>query len=157
MYKHEVELRAFVDNAQLKSLRSSLTKHSRTTTCVKDTYYCKKEVRDFSEVEMDEIGSFSLRLRQSNAGNNNKYSLNVKIITSYGDHHAWDEHEIQINSFREGEKILIALGYKKFFSISKTRESYECGNIKAIIEDLGDCGHAIEVEIMTEKSQSELA
>jgi len=156
--KQEVEIRAKVSfeagEKVIKNLVEMGAKYSNSAQ-IDDMYYCPKTVKDFSETEMDEIGSYSLRLRSSSKnGKEPKFSINTKVITSFGDHSAWDEFESEITSLEQMAHILDTLSFKKFFEISKKRESYEIDDIKMEIEEVKDFGYVIEAEIMSEASES---
>jgi predicted adenylyl cyclase CyaB len=156
--KQEVEIRAKVSfeagEKVIKELIEMGAKYSNSAQ-IDDMYYCPKTVKDFSETEMDEIGSYSLRLRSSSKNKGEpKFSINTKVITSFGDHSAWDEFESEVTSLEQMAHILDTLSFKKFFEISKKRESYEIDDIKMEIEEVKDFGYVIEAEIMVEASES---
>jgi predicted adenylyl cyclase CyaB len=122
-----------------------------------DAYFCPVGVRSFSEIEMDEVGSYSLRLRRHSRGGKSAVSMNVKQITTYGDHNAWDEHEFTLSDFDEAKAILYAIGFKEFFALRKRRTSFVRGKFHILIEDINDFGPILEVEVMTTKEKAEAA
>ena len=98
---------------------------------------------------MDEVGSYSLRLRRAKKGNEKEHvTLNTKVITNYGDHNAWEEHEVEISDFVEAAKILNTTEFKPFFKLEKTRYIYQLNDMEVCVEDITDFGGAVEVEIM---------
>jgi len=157
---HEVELRALLAEDQFKKISDELKKHGASLKGedkLTDIYYCLKKVKTFAEIEMDEVGSYSLRLRKTEKDGEQKTDLNIKVITNFGDHHAWDEHEITIDSFEEMDKIITSIGFKPFVMIEKVRRSYDLEDMSINLEDIKDFGLAIEIEIMTQKEKSEEA
>ncbi|MBI4426849.1 MAG: class IV adenylate cyclase [Candidatus Kerfeldbacteria bacterium] len=151
---HEVELRAILTNAQrhrvVRALRS-IGATQRGVEALTDVYFCPRSVRSFKAIEMDEIGSFSLRLRTRRAGGISTSNLNIKVITRRGDHHAWEEHESGVGSFDEMKHILTTVGFKPFFTMKKQRRTYVRGRFTAVVEDIAGFGPIIEVEVLTSK------
>lgn len=157
---HEVELRVLLKENEHAQIFEKLEKAGavlKDEENLTDIYFCSNSVTSFSGVEMDKVGSFGLRLRQTKKHNQTKNDLNIKIITSYADHHAWEEHEVQIDYFEEMKAILKALGFKAFVTIEKKRSNYAYKNMLVIVEDIKDFGLGIEVEIMTSKEKTEVA
>lgn len=157
---HEVELRLLLNedekNLLIKNLKTKGAKLVKSQW-LQDSYYCREDVKDFKEIEMDEIGSCSLRLRKAKENDLIENELNIKIITSFGDHNAWEEHEVKLDSSEEMSKILTALNYKVFFTLEKNREVFNIENMTFNIEDINDFGTALEVEIITTKLDAEKA
>lgn len=151
----EVELRAFISQKQRENIETVLKNDFAKESYIKDVYFCKNTVKDFKKVEMDEVGSFSLRIRVSKIGETETVSINMKVITTYGDHHAWDEHEIKVDDADEAWNILRSLGYKDFFTLEKNRFSYKFKDMTVNLEDIVGEDSAIEVEIMEKKDKSE--
>jgi predicted adenylyl cyclase CyaB len=159
--KQEIEIRAKLSPAAGTKLIKQLTemgaKYSGTVQ-IEDLYFCPVKVKDFSKVEMDEVGSYSLRLRSlSKDGAAAVFSINTKVITSYGDHNAWDEFESGVASLEQMAQILHTLGFKKFFGISKQRASYSYRDISVEVEEIKDFGYVVEAEIFAEKNESAAA
>ena len=158
---HEVEFRALIDRATFDALlakgRAQATKTFKGPLTLIDAYYCAQSVTTFKEIEMDRVGSYSLRLRTERANGSESSSLNTKVIQSEGDHNAWLEHEVSVSSFDEGEKILKAIGFKKFFELRKERYSFNDGDVHVCLEDIADFQPAIEVEIMTTQDATDQA
>lgn len=149
----EVELRVLLDENQHQDIISKLQESGAVlgdAENVIDEYFCDKYAKSFQDVEMNEVGSYSLRLRQKN----DDVELNMKIITSLGDHHAWEEHELKIDSMEEAHKILEHLGQKSYIRIEKTRQNYVLGEMLIILEDIKDFGLGLEIEIMTEREKT---
>lgn len=157
---HEVELRVLLEEDDRQKIIDKVNEIGavlKLESRISDRYFCIESAKSFAEVEMDEVGSFSLRLRQTASSNLENCELNIKVITNYGDHHAWEEHEVKINSFEEMSHILKRLGYKIFIEIEKVRTTYVFKGISINIEDIKDFGLAIEYEIITSKDNSESA
>ncbi|OQA52950.1 MAG: CYTH domain protein [candidate division WS2 bacterium ADurb.Bin280] len=154
---HEVEVRAIINGKNKKDLEEKIMMlgfEFIEEEQLEDDYFCKNEVSDFSEVEMNDIGSFSLRLRKKNAKGRIANELNMKVITKEGDHSGWDEHEVEIGSLDNMASILKLMGYKIFFSFKKTRYVFKKHNCEILLEDISDLGLAIEIEIMTEEEKA---
>lgn len=117
-----------------------------------DIYLCPNAVKDFSEIEMDKVGSYSLRIRREVEGKEEKTTVNAKVITNEGDHSAWDEHEISIDSIDSASALFKSIGYKPYFILKKQRWGYRLNNINIFLEKIEDFGWAIEVEIIAPSS-----
>lgn len=158
----EVEIRAKLDAKQVETCLATLKiQHAQQQSTEKliDVYFCKNDVTDFSQIAMNETGSFSLRLRQREKDEKKDTELNIKVITTYGDHNAWEEHETTVSSLEETYTILQRLGYKAFFKLKKIRTSYYLAdlNMTVNLEDIEEFGYALEVEIITSEQASEKA
>ncbi len=158
----EVEIRAILDEIQAKALLASLDASKaeyKGEEKLIDLYFCKNEVKEFSEIEMNEVGTYSLRLREKENKNLKVTDLNIKVITTFGDHNAWEEHETEVSSFKESYTILQTLGFKPFFKLQKTRKSYylKDTNMTVILDNIYDFGLATEIEIITSQNNSENA
>ncbi|MEM0143308.1 MAG: CYTH domain-containing protein [Candidatus Parvarchaeum sp.] len=157
----EVEKRALLDRSEYEAVRSKLLELGATdkgTVSVEDVYFCNKEVKSFSEIEMNDVGSFSLRLRrQSVEGASEETIMNVKIITKENDHNSWEEHETSTKSLEESSAILKAIGFKPFCTIIKTRDTYTLDGVDVILENIQDFGLGVEAEIITTKDKGDEA
>lgn len=145
----EVELRALVKNAkdfQEKLKEKGAVYQNSSYLC--DIYFCEKNASSVEDVEMDEVGSYSLRLRVARKDDKEEITLNTKTITNEGDHNAWEEHEIVVDSFNEAAKIMLMTEFKPFFKLEKHRHTYVINDMEVLVEDITDFGGAIEVEIM---------
>lgn len=150
----EVEIRAILEKKQPLLIKKTLGKLGfihKGNELITDYYYCPIAVSSFKQIEMNDVGSYSLRLRESQNEHNSILSLNTKVITKAKDHSAWDEHEIKIDSLPKARLILQAMGYKCFFNFSKKRERYQKNNQEVNLEYIKKFGTNIEVEIMAEK------
>lgn len=157
---HEVELRVLLSKNESKSILDKIEKSGaifKSQEKITDIYFCAQEVKDFSEVEMNEVGSYSLRLRKSEQGKHVKTDLNMKIITSCGDHHAWEEHEVILDSSGEMQTMLKAMHQKPFIKIEKKRTIFSLNKMSIIVEDIKDFGVGLEIEIITSKENTEKA
>jgi len=160
MKLQEVELRALLTPAQKRSMQAFLeNKEFRFVKKekVRDAYFCATTVKNFSGVEMNEVGSFSLRVRESLINKKKVVELNTKVITRFGDHNAWDEHEVVVSGYEEMVAILVAIGFKQFFSLQKVRNVYKKSSLSVFFEDIKDFGACVEIEMMTTASKSDAA
>lgn len=146
----EVEIRARLDDiADFRSIVEKLGAKSVASLRVCDIYFCVKTATIVEDVEMNKVGSYSLRLRRSKKNvDKEHFTINTKTITNHGDHNAWEEHEIEVNDFQEALKILSTTEFKPFFKLEKERFVYKLDNMEICIEDIKDFGGAVEVEIM---------
>ena len=145
----EVELRALVSDAE--DFQNKLKEKGgvyKNTSYLCDIYFCEKNASSVEDVEMDEVGSYSLRLRVARKDEKEEITINTKTITNEGDHNAWEEHEIIVNSFIEAAKIMSMTEFKPFFKLEKHRHTYMINDMEVLVEDITDFGGAIEVEIM---------
>lgn len=154
----EVELRALVkDPNKIKGNIEKTGARFVGLSSLHDIYFCSKPISRIEEVEMDEVGSYSLRLRKYSKDKVKSTTLNTKTITKKGDHHAWEEHETKVEDFSEAAKILLMTEFKPFFELKKTRYEYKLGNLGIFVEDIEDFGGALEVEILTTHGTEDLA
>jgi len=147
----EVELRASLNSEQhillLKKMKMEGASLLRSID-IFDEYWCPLATKSFADIEMNKIGSYSLRLRKLNYGGKECICLNTKVIASENDHNAWEEHEISVDSFNEGREILRAIGLKPFFVLEKIRTDYKVYDAIFSLEDIRDFGKAVEAEII---------
>jgi predicted adenylyl cyclase CyaB len=145
----EVELRALVKDAELfqNQLKEKGAEY-KNSSYLCDIYFCEKNATSVADVEMDEIGSYSLRLRVARKNDVETITINTKTITNTGDHNAWEEHEIVVDNFKEAALILSMTEFKPFFKLEKHRHTYIINEMEVLVEDITDFGGAIEVEIM---------
>jgi predicted adenylyl cyclase CyaB len=146
----EVELRALVKD--LNVVRNNITKSDAKyigSSTIYDIYFCIKSISTIEEVEMHDVGSYSLRLRDYSRGKTKSITLNTKTITKLDDHHAWEEHEVEVKDFDETSKILIGTEFKPYFELKKIRHEYKLGNLGIFLEEIEDFGGALEIEILT--------
>lgn len=152
----EVELRALVKD--LEALKKNIAKMGAEyvgSSSLHDIYFCDKSITTIEGAEMNEVGSYSLRLRKYSKDGTKSTTLNTKTITKKGDHNAWEEHETEVENFSEAAKILSLTEFKPFFELQKTRHEYKLNNIGIFVEDIKDFGGAIEVEILTKPGTEE--
>ena len=159
--KHEVEYRALITAEIFSTLldkgKTLYTDSFQGPLMIQDVYFCQKNVKTFQEVEMDEVGSYSLRLRREVENDKTSTTLNTKIINNIGDHNAWLEHEIGISSYDESKIILEAIGFKIFFELKKNRYVFQDHDIRVCLEDINNFQPAIEIEILTSEDKTEEA
>lgn len=150
----EVELRALLPTLQpIKKKLSTLGAQFKDTTRIHDLYFCPKGATSFANVEMDEVGSYSLRLRLEENETGKRSFLNSKTITTRGDHHAWEEHNVNVGDFAEARRLLEATEFKVFCEIVKTREEFSLSGVSVNLEDIENFGGAIEVEKIVAKGE----
>lgn len=152
----EVEIRARLnDITDFKNLIEKLGAKPTSSLYVCDMYFCKKTAKKVEDVEMDEVGSYSLRLRTLKKGDDKKkITINTKTITNHGDHNAWEEREVEVSDFLEAAKILNTTEFKPFFKLEKERFVYKLDNMEICVEDIVDFGGAVEIEIMCSSSEA---
>lgn len=156
--KIEVELRALVEGdqniiSQLDSIGAKFNKENK----IHDVYFCRKDQNTIEDVEMSDIGSYSLRLRMFTESNKIVTSINTKSIIKKDDHNAWEEHETVVDDFDEMANILLATEFKPFFELKKTRKEYSWEDINILVEEIEEFGTGIEIEIMTTSGNEENA
>ncbi len=155
----EVEIRVIISDSQKASLvkrLSNLRAEVKEKEEIEDYYYCPNHVKNFSEIEMDKVGSYSLRLRKAKIDNKPiSIELNTKVITNEGDHNSWQENEIKVSSFSEASQILKSLGFKTFFTFKKQRSTYKLKGLNILIEDINNFQPILELEKLTSPDKSE--
>lgn len=155
---HEVEVRFLVKDKHSTNLMRKILEagfkfvHEEK---LKDLYFCDNKIKKFAQVEMDEIGSYSLRLRNRKFREKETNELNIKVITKKSDHNAWDEHEVEVSSLEEMKKILERIGYKIFFTLTKRRRVFKKGDCSILVEDINNLGLAVEIEIVTKLEKAD--
>lgn len=155
----EVEIRAWLDDVNVfkNTLKKLRAKFIRSIN-IHDIYFCNKALNKIEDVEMNKIGSYGLRLRQTKEKNKKeKISINTKTITKHKDHNAWEEHEVEINNFSEMVEILETTEFKPFFELQKTRYIYKLDNMEICIEDIKNFGKTLEIEIMCKPGEEKKA
>jgi predicted adenylyl cyclase CyaB len=152
----EVEIRARLTKDQQNSLPEKLKRMGaklKSYSSLTDTYFCPKSVKKFSEIEMDKVGSYSLRIRNQNHQIDNNAELNVKVINKKGDHNSWGEHEIKFDSLTDAEAILDTIGFKPYFKIVKDRTKYIYKEFTIELENIKDFDTIIEVELLVDEAE----
>jgi predicted adenylyl cyclase CyaB len=156
----EIEIRALLNDEQRGVLEAELSDRGaelEERMYIVDMYLCPVAVQSFQEIEMQKVGSFSLRIRKQTANGQTQVEVNTKIITNEGDHNSWEEHETEASSFDEAVAIFQAIGFKSFFTLEKERVTYQVDDMTVCLEDIVDFGPVIEVEVMANKSKSQQA
>jgi predicted adenylyl cyclase CyaB len=159
----ETEKRAVLSRSQYNAIlkRLSLEATYEGKKRITDSYYYYKNGRStksiLNDIRMDEVGDYSLRLREEATGNKVERTLNLKVITAYGDHSSWQEREVPIRSLGEMDYILKAIGFCIFLSVKKTRQAFRFKGASVLLEDIKGFGPAIEAEIITTKKGAEAA
>jgi predicted adenylyl cyclase CyaB len=156
----EIEKRALLSAEQLAQFKKKLESMGAKQVAesrIHDVYFCPNAVKSFSELEMNEVGSYSLRLRDEEEGKSSEKTINTKVITSKGDHNSWVEYEITIDSIETAGKIIETIGFKPFCDIDKKRKTFKVGRMSVLLEDIRDFGFGVEVEILSSKEDSDKA
>lgn len=96
----------------------------------------------------------SFRLRQKG----DKLSLAYKV-DNFNEDDEWiysDEHEVQVDSFEEMEKILNHLGFKELVRIDNEKHIFITNDYEVVFEDVKDLGYFLEVERIGEVKDNEV-
>ncbi len=109
-------------------------------------YYLPENFKRFSK-----NGPFPVRLRREG----NKTFLTYKKQSA--NQGAWLEFETAIGNPDQMEKILRALGFKKAFSVNKTRKEYSLANVNYCLDDVKGLGKFVEVEAFSSQGKKTLA
>ncbi len=152
----EIEFRAILKNKQEKELIKKLGIPDSEQRII-DVYFCKKEAKSFKDIEMNDVGSYSLRLRKTEKNNSKiEIQMNTKTITHKGDHNSWEEHEVAVDSLEESIKILESIGFKSYFRLDKIRKSYfiKDNDMTFNIEIIKKFGTTVEIEIITNQENA---
>lgn len=154
----EVEIRSLVPDLKLfeEKLKSTGAKFMKNSYLL-DLYLCEKSATKVEDVEMDEVGSYSMRLRKSRKDGKETVTINTKVIKNHGDHNAWEEHESEVEDFEEVAKILTLTEFKPFFRLEKDRRIYEYEGMEISVEDIVDFSGAVEVELMVSEGEESKA
>lgn len=151
----ETEIRAVLTNTQRKQLDEKLITlgaRKQDTQTIIDVYYCPQTITSFNQIEMDAVGSYSLRLRRvKNKNGMSKIEWNIKQLTEQGDHTAWAEYEVKIPNFDTVDQMIKIMGFKPYVTIEKTRYVYSMTGVNKqgysfLIDDIQDFGPILEVE-----------
>lgn len=160
----ETEIRAVLTDDQHNQLAEKLIllgaqEHERQA--IKDIYYCPQTITSFDQIEMDAVGSYSLRLRKiENQNGVSKTELNVKQLTEKGDHTAWAEYETMLPNSDTVDQMLKIIGFKPYVTIEKTRQVFFMTDTNKqeyqfLIENIQDFGPVLEVESISTRSNVE--
>lgn len=148
----EIEIRAFVKN--LKEVETKLVKlgaKKLKQQHITDYWFCPKTFTEFRHIQMNEPGSYSLRIRQLKENNKEHLELNTKALATEGDHNAFLEYETAIDNLEEARKILETIGFKIYCILEKTRIVYQKNNMLINLEGIKRFKPAIEIEIMADE------
>ena len=154
----EVEFRALVkDIEEFQKKLTGLGAEYKSSSYLCDIYFCEKETVSVEDLELDKVGSYSLRLRVTRKDDKEIVTINTKTITNEGDHNAWKENEIIVNSSKEAAKIMSTMGFKPSFKLEKNRHRYIFNDMEVLVEDITDFGGAVEVEIMCSPGKEDVS
>jgi len=156
----EVETRALITRERSSKIEHSLVDIGAemiSSEKIEDSHFCPKHIKAFSEIEMNDVGSYGLRVRRVTTTAGSKSNINVKVLTRPNDHSSWRELETSIGSWESICQILEIIGFKSFFSVSKDRKTYTLDNFTIVIDGIPDFGTVIEVEQMVTESQVDKA
>jgi predicted adenylyl cyclase CyaB len=154
--KREVELRYILKDKtltenKLRALGAKLTNHSH----IIDHYYCQNYITNMQEKDQwfDSPTGFAPRIRQIDNDYSGKIitTLEVKKLAGpdYKDHSNCLEAEIEINNFRDAERLVLMMNHKKFMIFDKERFVYRLGEIKFCFDSITNFGDGLEIEKMT--------
>jgi adenylate cyclase, class 2 len=87
-----------------------------------------------------------LRLRRESVGQSQTFSLTYKGDKEKSNFKKRQEIEIEINDADSAEKLLGALGYRKVFTIEKTRRLWRFGGCEVALDKLPLLGDFVEIE-----------
>lgn len=158
MRDQEVEIRALFKEGDKASIRDKILRSgaiSKGLRSIHDVYYCDKSCQKVEDAEMNQVGSYSVRIRKEVKEGVTTISYNKKTITTEGDHNSWKEEEEPRGDFEEANQEMIDGGYKFFFELDKDREKFVLNDMEICLEDIKDFGLGIEVEVMTTQEESE--
>jgi len=158
MRDQEVEIRALFKEGDKASIRDKILKLgaiSKGLRYIHDVYYCDKSCQKVEDAEMNQVGSYSVRIRKEVKEGITTITYNKKTITTEGDHNSWREEEEPRADFEEANQEMIDGGYKFFFDLDKDREKFVLNDMEICLEDIKDFGLGIEVEVMTTQEESE--
>jgi hypothetical protein len=125
MMDQEVEIRALFKEGDKAAIREKILRLgviSKGLSSIHDVYYCDKSCQKVEDAEMNQVGSYSVRIRKELKDGDTAISYNKKTITTEGDHNSWKEKEEPRGDFEEANQEMIAGGYKFFFELNKERE-----------------------------------
>lgn len=148
----EIEIRAFVKD--LKEIETKLVRlkaKKLKQQHIIDYWFCLGRFTNFRQIAQHKLGSYSLRIRQLKEKNKKYLELNVKVLSTKGDHNAFIEHETGITDFEETKNILHALGFKIYCVLEKQRIVYQKQNMLINLEDIKGFNPAVEIEIIADK------
>lgn len=151
MNTQEVELRATIPMSHKQTLLKQLADYKpdvKKVVKLVDVYYAPITAESMEDIPMNEVGSFSLRIRATMRDDKTiTATLNIKRVTSFGDHNAWDESESSIGDPAQVSKILRGLGYYPFCRLVKTRTSYGITELCTVeLDEIERYGLVVEVE-----------
>ena len=146
----EVEVRVLVNrHVDLEPLLAEIGFEYVDQVRLTDIYYCPIHSNRLEDVAMNAVDSYSLRLRRD--WSRDGCELNVKIITTEGDHSGWEEHEVNVSDLDKAAKIIGAIGFKEFFRLTKTRLNYKLDDITLSVDHIDDFGAGVELETFSDE------
>jgi len=96
------------------------------------------------EQVVQKAGSYILRIRKTDS----KTIFTFKALTEVAG--SWVEHELEISSAEEMEKIILALGFVNSLEVHKEREHAQLGELNLCLDRVKELGDYLEVEIISE-------
>jgi len=109
-----------------------------------DTYYGSIEL-------YKKIGySFVTRIRESDS----KYILTVKTAKPKKDG-IWEEFETEIDKPKTYDEMFVAMGLEKIITVQKERRMFKFENITVNIDTFKNEGTFIEIELISDKPETE--
>lgn len=159
----ETEIRVILSQQQREEITDKLTGMGAEfikSHKVTDVYYCSQSVTSFSDLEMNEVGSYSIRIRETEENGETSIDWNIKQITEEADHAAWAEYEVKLSSMDMADKMLRIMAFKPFIKIEKDRKIYSIKDkakraFTLLIEDITDFGPVLEIETFSRRKDVE--
>ena len=87
-----------------------------------------------------------LRLRRESVGENKRLFLCYKGPKEKSNFKKRQEIEVEINDADSTEKLLSMLGYRKVFTVEKTRQLWRLGGCEVALDRLASLGDFVEIE-----------
>ncbi len=152
----EIEYRAYLkDTEELKKELKNIKAKLKSQEHIIDYWFCEKEKNKFNQVKQNSPGSYGLRIRRKILKKEEIIELNCKVIKEDGDHNAFYENEIKVDSLKSARNILDSIGFKVFCIVDKKRTTYSFENCLINIDEIVGFKPAIELEIISDENIEE--
>lgn len=92
-----------------------------------------------------------LRLRRESANGSERFFLCYKGPKEKSNFKKRQEIEFEISNADATEKLLSALGYRKVFTVEKTRRLWKFGGCEVALDNLASLGDFVEIEGLDDK------
>ena len=156
--KHEIEIRFLLKSARkiennLSKLGAKEVNHNHMIV----HWYVPNSIKNIEQKNkwFDSAKGYGLRIIELDNGYTGKVStsLEVKRLFIPNHHDTCIEHEIIINNFEEGDKLLRLMNYKRILTVDKDRKVYKYSEFIVSIDDIKDYKVGIEVEKNTHEDR----